>query len=292
MKAKKKNLNDYQRWAFLFTLPCILFFIIFFIGPALIGVFYSLTNYNGINRMDFVGLQNYAKLLQDGDFYKTLLRTTVFVIISVPLGYITSLALAVLLTSKSVKSKTIVRVLVYWPTLLSTIMVGLTWRWIFGENFGLINYILEFLGLAKIEWASSSIPAFATTIIAVVWAGAGVNMLIFMGAIEQVDLELHEAASIDGVNKWQDFLYIVLPSIKPQSFMVIITSIISAFKVFAEVRTLTGGGPGSSTTFMIQYIYKTGFEQMKVGYSSAASMILFLILLILSIIQIKMNTED
>ena len=285
-------MGNYQGWALLFTLPCILFFIIFFIGPALIGIYYSLTNYNGINKMDFVGLENYIDLFHDKDFFRTLFRTAKFVIINVPLGYATSLALAVMLTSKTIKTKTITRVLVYWPTLLSTIMVGLTWRWIFGEKFGLVNYILGVIGLAPVEWASSSFPAFTTAIIATVWASAGVNMLIFMGAIEQVDTELHEAASIDGVNKWQDFKYIVLPSIKPQSFMVIITSIIGAFKVFAEVKTLTGGGPGTTTTFMIQYIYKTGFEKMKVGYSSAASMILFVILLILSLIQMKMNKED
>lgn len=292
MRGKKKKLHDYQLWALGFTLPCILFFLIFFIWPAAIGIYYSMTNYNGIFRMDFVGLDNYKKLFADSEFYLSLLRTARFVLVMVPIAYATSLGLAMLLTSKAVKGKSVVRVLVYWPTLLSTIMIGLTWRWIFGENFGLVNYVLELMGMAKVEWASSSFPAFVTTVIACVWASAGVNMLIFMGAIEQVDSELHDAASIDGANKWQDFWHIILPSIKPQSFMIIITSIIGAFKVFAEVRTLTGGGPGTSTTYMIQYIYKTGFEKNLVGYSCAASMVLFAILLVLSLVQIKMNREE
>ncbi len=289
---KERSLNKYQGWALLFTLPCIIFFFIFFVFPAVIGVQYSFTNYNGIKRMDFIGLENYITLLTDAEFYRTVLRTAKYVIIQVPLGFAVSLGIAMLLTSDMVKGKSIVRTLVYWPTLLSTIMVGLTWRWIFGENFGLINYVLQALGMAKIEWASNGTAAFITTIIAEVWANAGFAMLIFIGAIEQVDDKLHEAAKIDGVNKWQDFWYITLPSIKPISFMIILTSIINAFKVFASVVTLTGGGPGTDTTYMIQYIYRTGFEQLKIGYSSAASMLMFLLLLLFSIVQFKYTKSE
>ena len=114
-------------------------------------------------------------------------------------------------------------------------------------------------------------------------------MMIFIGALEQIDDEIVEAAEIDG---WTKFRYITLPQIRPTSFLVILTTMIGAFKVFAEVQTLTGGGPGDSTTFVIQYIYETGFEKMKVGYSSACSMVLFVVLLILSIIQNKLNKED
>lgn len=242
--------------------------------------------------MDFVGFENYMTLLTDEEFYKTLFRTIKYVVIQVPIGFIISLGIAMLLTSKIVKAKTLVRVLVYWPTLLSTIMVGLTWRWIFGENFGLINYLLQTFGMDKIEWASNGTAAFITTIVAEVWANAGFAMLIFMGAIEQVDDKLHEAARIDGVNKWQDFWYITLPSIRPISFMILLTSTINAFKVFASVVTLTGGGPGTDTTYMIQYIYKTGFEQLKIGYSSAASMLMFLLLLLLSIVQFKYTRSE
>lgn len=289
---KKTKLNNYQGWALLFTLPCIIFFLVFFVFPAAIGLYYSFTNYNGIKMMDFIGLENYINLLTDKEFYNTLFRTAKFVALQVPIIYIVALALAVLLTSRLVKTKGIVRLLVYWPTLLSTIMVGLAWRWIFGENYGLINYILEIIGVTRVEWASNGTAAFITTIIAEVWANSGVAMLIFIGAIEQVDKRLHEAANIEGVNRWQDFWYIVLPNIKPASFMVIITSIISAFKVFASVTTLTGGGPGKATTYMIQYIYTTGFEQMKVGYSSAASMVMFVILMLLSIFQMKYRKEQ
>lgn len=288
----KKKLNDYQLWAFIFVVPMILFFIIFFLIPAVVGLYFSFTNYNGINKMDFIGLENYKEIFSDFEYLKDIGRTAVFCVIEVPLGYIISLGLAMLMTAKRLKGKTLFRVIVYWPTLLSTIMVGLTWRWIFGENFGVVNYVLSLMRASPIEWSSSAAAAFATAVIAVIWGTAGFNMMIFIGALEQIDDEIVEAAEIDGAKGWTKFRYITLPQIKPTSFLVILTTMIGAFKVFAEVQTLTGGGPGDSTTFVIQYIYETGFEKMKVGYSSACSMVLFVVLLILSIIQNKLNKED
>lgn len=292
MKVKKKSLNDYRLWALFFTLPIMIFFIIFFLIPAVTGLYFSFTNYNGINKMDFVGISNYKEIFSNLEFLKVIARTAVYVMITVPAAYCVSLGLAVLLTARNLKCRTLLRVVVYWPTLLSTIMVGLTWRWIFGENFGVINFILQEMGLRSIEWFSNASAAFATTIIANIWQNAGFAMMIFIGAIEQISVELYEASQMDGASPWQKFFYVTLPQIKPTSFLIIITSTIGAFKVFAEIVTLTGGGPGNSTTFIIQYIYETGFEKMKVGYSSACSMILFVLLLVLSLIQTKMNKEE
>lgn len=289
---KKKKKDRYQKWAFAFCLPNILFFIIFFIIPAIYGIGYSLTNYNGLNKMDFIGFENYLNLFKDKNFYSVLFNTVKFALISVPLGYVVALGLGVILASEKIKGSTVLRILIYWPTLISTIMVGLTWKWIFGENFGILNYLLTSIGLPKIGWSTSSVPAFLTTIIASIWAGCGTNMLIFIGGIKQIPEIYHEAAKIDGANKWQDFINITLPSLVPVSFMVIVLATITAFKEFAMIQTLTNGGPGKATTYMIQYIYTTGFQKMKVGYSSAASMILFMILLILSLIQTKIGGKN
>ena len=288
---KGKGFDTRQAWAFAFCLPNILFFLIFFVAPAIVGVWYSLTNYNGFKQMDFVGLDNYIRLFQDSDFYSTLWRTVLYSVVSVPIGYIVSLGFGMLLSSEKIKGITILRILIYWPILLSTIMVGLTWRWIFGESFGLINFLLDSAGLPQIHWATDSTAAFITTIIAGTWSGCGTNMLIFIGALKQISTELVEAATLDGANKWQVFWNITLPHLKPVSFMVIILSIIGSFKVFAMVQTLTNGGPGTATTYMIQYIYTTGFTRNRVGYASAVSMVLFVILLILSFVQTKISDE-
>lgn len=286
--------RDYrQKWAFLFCLPNILFFLVFFVAPAVVGIWYSFTNYNGLKKMDFVGIQNYMTLFQDAEFYKVLFNTAKFVLVFVPLGYAVALGLAILLSADTMKGSTVLRVLVYWPTLLSTIMVGLTWKWIFGENFGLLNYVLEQIGIPRIGWASNPTAAFLTTVIASVWAGCGTNMLIFIGALKQIPEELKEAAKIDGANSWQIFKAITIPHLRPVTFMVLILSMITGFKEFAMVQTLTNGGPGTATTYMIQYIYTTGFTKLRVGYASAVSMVLFFILMGLSFIQTKtMDTTD
>lgn len=293
LNAEKHHKKDSrQKWAFFFCLPNIIFFLVFFVAPAFVGVWYSLTNFNGLKKMDFVGLENYITLFQDKEFYRILWNTAKYTIVSVPLGYAVALGLGMMLSSDKMKGIGIMRVLIYWPTLLSTIMVGLTWKWIFGESFGLINYLLGRLGAAPIGWATNPTAAFVTTVVAGIWAGCGTNMLIFIGALKQIPGELKEAAVIDGANGWQVFKSITLPCLKPVSFMVIILSMITSFKVFAMVQTLTGGGPGTATTYMIQYIYNTGFDKMKVGYSCAASMVLFGILMVLSFVQTKVSNKE
>lgn len=287
---KKKDYR--QKWALVFCLPNMIFFLVFFVAPAIVGIWYSLTNFNGLKKMDFVGIQNYATLFRDPEFYRILLNTVKFTLVSVPVGYVVSLGMGILLSSDRMKGSAILRILIYWPTLLSTIMVGLTWKWIFGESFGLINYVLTSLGMEPIGWATNSAAAFITTIVAGAWAGCGTNMLIFIGGIKQIPEEHKEAARIDGANAWQVFRNITLPNLKPISFMVIMLSTIGAFKEFAMVQTLTGGGPGTATTYMIQYIYTTGFDKLKVGYSSAVSMVLFVILLTLSFVQTRMSHKE
>ncbi|MGH4037602.1 MAG: carbohydrate ABC transporter permease [Sphaerochaeta sp.] len=288
---KSKITDTKQKWAIFFCLPNILFFIVFFIVPATLGISYSLTNYNGLSRMDFVGLANYAKLFHDQEFYKVLLNTIKFTVVSVPIAYIVSMLLALLLSDTMVKGTTAMRIFIYWPTLLSTIMVGLTWKWLFGEDFGVVNYVLRLMHMQPIHWMTTSHFAFLTTISAYVWSGCGTNMLIFIGGIQQIPQSLHDAAKIDGASKWQDFIHITVPGLSAVSFMIIILTTISSFKVFAMVLTLTNGGPGTSTTYLIQYIYQKGFDKMQVGYSSAASMVMFFVLIVLSIFYTKYNTK-
>lgn len=292
MSRKKNSLDRNQGWALFFCAPNIIFFIIFFVWPAVIGLYYSFTDYDGWRNMNFIGLKNYINLFHDTQFYSVFLNTVLYVVVSVPLGMIVALLLALLLADEHTKGNAVTRVLVYWPTLLSTIMVGVTWKWIFGESFGVANYVITSLGMKSVGWFSSPTAAFWTTIIATVWSGCGVNMLIYLGGIKQIPADLYEAATIDGANVWQRFRNITIPSLKPVTFMILLTSTINAFKVFAMVQTLTNGGPGTSTTYMIQYIYQTGFTRNRHGYASAASMILFVVLLIISFVQTRMNAKQ
>ena len=285
--ARRKKRDTRQLWAFGFCLPNILFFLVFFVAPAIGGVWNSVFDYNGFKQMDFVGLSNYMKLFRDPEFYKTLWQTILYSIVSVPLGYAVALGLGLLLSSEKIKGITILRILIYWPILLSTIMVGLTWRWIFGESFGLINYLLQCIGLDGIKWATNPTAAFITTIIAGIWSGCGTNMLIFIGALKQVPGELLEAANLDGANKWQRFLRITLPCLSPIILYNLVMQTITAFMAFTQAFVITQGGPNDATNFYALYVYNHAFKWSNMGYASAMSWLMLVLISLITFILFK-----
>lgn len=285
-KYRKRDTN--QKWAFLFVAANLILFSIFFAWPAILGIYYSFTDYNG-NTATFIGLENYINLFQDQSFYKAMSRTFLYTLIGVPFVYCVSLLVSVLLVSKYTRGKTIAKTIFFFPWLVSPIVVGVLWRWMFGESFGFINYILQLLGGTPLPWSSSGNLAFVVILFATAWAGTAFNMLIFIGALISIPKSLYEAADVDGATGWQKFWHITLPSIRSTSFLVVLLATFNLMKEFPMVQSLTNGGPGTDTTFAVQYIYETGFNQMKVGYASAASMVLFVILLVLSLLQLKIS---
>ncbi len=292
LSRSSSKLANTQRWALFFCAPNIILFVVFFLVPAIMGVSYSFTDFNGLNRMNFVGLANYQRLFKDVEYYLVLLNTIKYTIINVPIGYFVALLLALILCDDTFKGSSMTRVLVYWPTLLSSIMVGITWKWLFSETYGAVNFMLLQAGFPAVKWFTNPRSAFATVIVASAWSGCGTNMLIFIGGLKQIPTELYEAARIDGASPVQRFFTITMPSLKPVSFMVVLLLIVNSFKVFAMPLTLTNGGPGTATTFMIQYIYETGFDRMNVGFSSAVSMTMFVLLMIVSWVQTKHNARS
>lgn len=284
LKLRKKDIN--KKWAFIFVLANLILFLMFFAWPAILGVYYSFTDYNG-NVASFIGLDNYIKLFQDATFYKSLSRTLLYTLFGVPFVYCTSLLVSVLLVSKHTKGKTVAKTIFFFPWLISPVVVGVLWKWMFGESFGFINYIIQLLGGDPIPWFSSGNLAFVVVLFATAWAGTAFNMLIFMGALIGIPQSLYEAAEVDGGNAWQKFWHITLPSIQGTSFLVILLSIFNLMKEFPMVVSLTNGGPGTDNTFIVQYIYETGFDKLKIGYASAASMVLFVILLGIALLQFK-----
>lgn len=278
----KKN-----KWPLIFTGTNIILFITFFLIPAVLGFYYSLTDYKGFSEANFIGFSNYAELFQDASFYKALFRTFRYTIFLVPLIYFVSLGIALLLNSKYTKGKFIAKIIFFLPWTISGIIAGVIWKWLFGENFGFINFVIERLGGQPVSWFTNANAAFAVIIFAAIWGGTAFNMLQFMSALKNIPKSYYEAAEIDGASSFNKFLYITLPSLKPTTFMVILLSTIGAMKEFAMVQSLTNGGPGTDNMFIVQYIYTTGFDKMRVGYASAASMVLFAILLCLGLVQLK-----
>ncbi len=283
----KKNKN-LLIWAFIFMLPNLIHFILFFLLPAVLGIWYSFTNFDGFGSYDFVGLQNYIELFSDPLFYKVMLRTLMYSAILVPLTVLTSFAVSMLLT-RDLKVTNIVRAMVYWPTLLSSVMIGVTWKWIFSENYGLVNYVINTMGGNDVMWQSAAGPAWVTIIIAALWCGMGFNMLIYIGAINNIPKSRLEAADMEGATWWQKIRFVIFPSVKNTTFLIIMLTPLASFKEFALINTMTSGGPAGSTTLIVQYIYNLGFNQYDVGYASAVSMVMVAVLMVITIIQAKME---
>ncbi|WNY34038.1 sugar ABC transporter permease [Curtobacterium flaccumfaciens] len=242
-------------------------FVVFFVWPAVIGLGYSFTDYNGVVDPKFVGLANYFELFADDTFYAALGRTFLYAIVAVPLGFVLSLSMALMLTSPAAKGRSVARIVFFVPWLISPIVTGVIWRWMFGENFGLANFVIESLGGKAVPWQSNADLSLLVVVFATAWAGAAFNMLLFVAAIRNVPQSYYEAASLDGAGAWHQFRYITLPSIAPTSFIVILLSSLSAFKEFATVQALNGGGPGTDNNLLVQYIYTNGFQNAHIGYA-------------------------
>lgn len=298
-KAKGKTKDDHPNRLkkqiaapLILIAPAVVLYAIFFIWPAAIGFFYSFTNYKGLSKYKMVGLSNYSSLLADHDFWASLLRTFEYIICSVPLNVCLSLLAAVLVTNRKAIGRTLARTLFFIPWLVSPIITGLIWRWMFGEGFGIVNQVIQGFGGHSLHWATNSSLAFIVLVLAGVWAGMAFNMLLFITALENVQQSLYEAASLDGANAWQRFVHITLPEIAPTTFMVVLLGTIGGIKEFAMVQSLNGGGPGTSNRLVVQYIYETGFSNSRIGYASAASMVLLVVLVIVSLIQMWFNKRN
>ena len=273
---------------YMMVLPTVLVFGIFIFYPAISGAITSLYKWDGINDPIFIGFANYIKIFKDKIFWESLGRTVLFTAISVPLVYYVSLGLGLLLV-KPLRGKGVYRAMFYWPTMISSIIVGLSWKFLLGEDFGIINYILTLLGGTPIKFLTNPTWAMATVIFVTVWSMAGYYMVMFVAGLNNISENYYEAAVIDGASGWQQFRFITMPLLKPTSLLVIILALTTIIKTYPLVYALTQGGPGRATKFVVQKIYETGFQQNEMGYASTMTMILFGLLAVVTVLQFRLN---
>lgn len=286
--TKTKNSALRHTGAFwMFVLPSLLLFTVFFLVPLILSIWFSFTNYDGWKTMDFVGLKNYIDALTNADFYKTLGRTLLYTICNLPFKVAIPLLLATLVTSKSLKCTTLVRTLCYIPVLFSALVAGITINWMFGQEYGLINFLLQGIGIQPLQWSLN--PTLATIVISVAsnWVSAGYYMLMYIGGIKNISPDLYEVASVDGASKVQAFFGITVPLLMPTTFIVLLLTTVSSLKEYALVQGITLGGPGTSTTYIVQYIYDQGFNQYKYGYASALGVLVSLVFIVIAVVQFK-----
>lgn len=288
-KVKRPRAQTFVPLAFISV--AVVMFLTFFVWPGALAVIYSFTNYRGVGSMDFIGFDNYTKLFGDGAFYSSLSRTGLYTLLAVPLHYVVALAIAMLLAGSLAKGKSSARVIFFLPWLVSPIVAGVIWRWLFGENFGLVNYLIESVGGNGLRWETDANLALILILIVGTWGSTAFNMLLFIAAIRNIPRSYLEAAELDGASAWQRFLRIQLPLLGPTSFMVILLTTIGSMKEFAMIQALNGGGPGTNNMLIVQYIYRTGFERADIGYASAVSMVLMVILVIIALIQMRFDRK-
>lgn len=277
---RRALLRNLEGW--LFALPWVIGLLVFFLGPMLASVYFSLTRYNGVNPPVWVGLDNYVEVLtRDPLTWQALLITTVYALLSVPLNLLAGLAVAILL-NQQVRGLAAWRTIFYLPSVISGVAVALLWQWMFNARFGVINYLLKgWFGIEGPNWlgdASVVMPAF---ILMSLWAVGG-SMLINLAALQGVPTALYEAAKIDGARTWHLFVHITLPMISPVIFFNLILGIIQALQSFTNFYILTDGGPNNATLTFMLYLYRRAFQFLQLGYGSAMAWLLFLYLAVLT----------
>ncbi len=281
----RRNLNRLRdaAWGYLFITPNFLVVLLFTIVPVFFSFYMSLTDWNILGQPNFIGLDNYQKILGDKVARETFFNTFYFTVVSVPLNVIITLVLAVFLNQK-IRGITFFRTAFYLPVISASVAVSLMFMWILANN-GLLNQMLESVGLEPVRWLTDPKIALNSVIGVTIWKGLGLNMIIFLAALQDIPHELVEAAAIDGANRVQQFLKITVPLISPAIFFVSITGVIGAFQTFDLVYNMTGGGPGHATTVIGFYIWQQAFKYMRMGYGAALAYIVFAAILGLTLIQ-------
>jgi multiple sugar transport system permease protein len=281
----------------LFLAPAMILMFIFLILPIFASLYISLTDFNIYSLMDwtqaeFVGLENYVKLFNDEVFWKSLKNTLYFAVVGVPLAIFFALSFAVMMNKKDVKGKEFFRAGFYLPSITNTVAVAVIWGFILNPNYGFLNWILSFFGFEPINWLGNTTWAMPSIILFVVWKGLGHNIILFLAGLQNIPAHLYEAARIDGASKWQMFKNITLPMLKPTTFFVTVMTVIGYLQLFAEPYMLTEGGPLDSTLSVVLYMYRNGFKHFELGYASAIGYILFILIFVVTLIQMKFRREQ
>lgn len=274
----------------IFLLPSLLGMTFFVIVPILSSFGLSFTHWDLIGDVEWVGLENYMKVLGDKTIHAALLHTLQFIAGYLPSVMIISLALALLL-NKKLKGVVFFRALYFIPVVTSWVAVSMIWKWLLNPEYGIINYLLSLIGIQGPGWLMDPQWAMAGVIMTSVWKDIGFITVIYLAGLQEIPEHLYEAAQIDGVTTWQKFRYITWPMLSSTTFFVVTISLINSFQVFDQVWIMTEGGPAGATSVMVEQIYKNAFRYFKMGYASAISWVLFIIIFIFTFLQNRIQKK-
>lgn len=287
MKPRRYSLERSENLAgYLFALPWFLGMLFFVVGPVVASFGMSFTDWNILSTPSWIGLANYTKLFTDDPlFYKSLGVTLIYTLCAVPLGMSCALLLALALNQK-IRALAFFRSVFFLPTVLSGVAVAMLWQWLFNPEFGAINAFLRALHLPAPGWLGSETWALPALILMSLW-GVGGTAVLYLAGLQNIPGQLYEAAAIDGAGSVRSFLYVTVPMLSPVLFLTMILGIIGSFQVFTQAFVMTGGGPNHATEFYALYLYRHAIEYLNMGYASAMAWILLVIVLTLTLIQLR-----
>ncbi len=296
IKEQRRNRRGGLLTASPFLLPSLIGLAVFFFAPMLVSILISLTDWNGLDRLlapgflqeHFIGLDNFKSILTGKEFWHVLGNTLSYIALYIPLMLTVSIAVASLL-SKQRRGVGVFRVLYYIPVLTSWVAASLIWRSILSPQYGAVNAILGFFGIQGPGWLLDEKWAMPAIVLVSVWKDMGFFGLILLSGMVGINQSYYEAAEIDGAGAWTRFWRITLPLLTPAIFYVLIVSLINSFQLFPQIMIMTEGGPNGATQVMVERIYQYGFRYFKMGYASAFSWILFLIIMACTALQMRMQ---
>jgi len=283
-----------RRFVFLSLLPILTLYIIFQIIPIFAGTWLMFFDYTPLNASsNFIGLDNFVKLFQNEIFREALLNTTIFVLVAIPLNIIFTLFLAVCINKVKHRGlKNTFRTFFFLPCIAPLAGSAIVWASIFNPQAGLLNMIFNMLGFEGVNWLTDPNVALISIIIMTLWADIGYNLIIFMAGLDAIPSSFYEAAELDGVGKWGAFRYITLPLLSRTSLFVFIMTTIAYFQMFDQFQIMTSGGPMNSTRVLSLEIYDQAFTYANMGYASAMAFVLLIIILVITVIQLRVGRTN
>lgn len=270
---------------YVFISPFILGFLLWFLAPASTAIWLTFTDWNMINPPKFIGLDNIRELFRDKLFLQALKVTTNYTVISVPLGLVMSFMLALLMNTK-VRGISFFRTIYYLPSIVPAVANAVLWVWILNTEFGLLNVLLRSVGLPKIRWLQEPEWAMPALILMSLW-GLGGSMVVYLAGLQGIPEVYYEAAEIDGAGRWDKLWHVTIPLMSPVIFFNLVMGVIGSFQVFTAGYLVTNGGPQNATLFYVLYLYRNGFQYLKMGYAATLAWVLFFIILALTLLIFK-----
>ncbi|MGZ9585532.1 carbohydrate ABC transporter permease [Paenibacillus marinisediminis] len=286
-----------RRAPYFFIAPTLILLTLFSLVPIVVALFISFTDMDmsglgNLSNVDFVGFDNYVEVMADPLFLKAISNTLFYVIIGVPLVILFSLGIAILINLGTSRIFKAFRVVYYLPSVTNVVAVAVVWSYMYNPTLGLLNYVLDQVGLPAVPWLTDPTMAKVSLILLALWRAIGLNMIIFIAALQGIPKSYYEAAQLDGANTWQQIRNITVPMLRFAIFFVSITTMIGWLQFFEEPMIMTKGGPLDGTTSVALFIYNNGFQLSNFGYAAAGSFILFAAIITITLIQLKVQKND